>query len=91
MDLDQWINEPLQSSSESDDDYQSDDRSNFFNLGGFDKKEEEENLSSTLEHVEKVNACILIVVPIIAKNIVYNFRTKELDSKNKKIILIIWN
>lgn len=54
LDLDQWINEPLQSSSESDDDYQSDDRSNFFNLG-FDKKEEEENLSSTLEHVEKVN------------------------------------
>lgn len=89
MDLDQWINEPLQSSSESDDDYQSDDRSNFFNLGGFDKKEEEENLSSTLEHVEKVNVNIITVVPLMTKNIVYNFRTKKLDSRNKKIILII--
>lgn len=69
LDLDQWINEPLQSSSESDDDNQSDDRSNFFNLGGFDKKEEEENLSSTIEHVEKVNINILLDVPIIIKNI----------------------
>lgn len=55
MDLDQWINEPLQSSSESEDENQSDDHSNFFNLGGFDKKEEEENILSTVEQVEKVN------------------------------------
>lgn len=54
LNLDQWINEPLQSSSDSDDD-QSDDHSNFFNLGGFDKKEEEENISNTVEQVEKVN------------------------------------
>lgn len=53
MDLDQWINEPLQSSSESDDDNQSDDHSNFFNLSGFDKKEE--NISSTFEQTEMVN------------------------------------
>lgn len=57
LDLDQWINEPLQSSSESDDDNQSDDHSNFFNLG-FDKKEEEENITSTIEHVEKVSVII---------------------------------
>jgi len=55
LDLDQWINEPLQSSSESEDENQSDDHSNFFNLGGFDKKEEEENILSTVEQVEKVN------------------------------------
>lgn len=55
MDLDQWINEPLQSSSESDDDNQSDDHSNFFNLGGFDKKEEEENVPYTPEQVEMVS------------------------------------
>lgn len=55
LDLEQWINEPLQSSSESDDDNQLDDNSNFFNLGGFDKKEEEENLSSTIEQTEMVN------------------------------------
>lgn len=54
MDLDQWINEPLQSSSESDDDNQSDDHSNFFNLGSIDKKEEE-NISSTIEQAEMVN------------------------------------
>jgi len=54
LDLDQWINEPLHSSSESDDDNQSDDHSNFFNLGGFDKKEEE-NIASTVDQVEKVN------------------------------------
>uniref|UniRef100_A0A2H8TWK9 AP-3 complex subunit delta-1 n=2 Tax=Melanaphis sacchari TaxID=742174 RepID=A0A2H8TWK9_9HEMI len=53
LDLDQWINEPLQSSSESEDDNQSDDHSNFFNLGGFDKKEEEENMSNTADQVEK--------------------------------------
>ncbi|CAI6350709.1 unnamed protein product [Macrosiphum euphorbiae] len=53
LDLDQWINEPLHSSSESDDDNQSDDHSNFFNLGGFDKKEEEENIANTVDHVEK--------------------------------------
>lgn len=51
LDLDQWINEPLQSSSESDDDNQSTDHNNFFNLGGFDKKEEE-NISSTIEQTE---------------------------------------
>jgi len=54
LDLDQWINEPLQSSSESDDDNQSADHSNFFNLGGFDKKEEE-NISSIIEQTEMVN------------------------------------
>jgi len=54
LDLDQWINEPLQSSSESDDDNQSDDHSNFFNLGSIDKKEEE-NISSTIEQAEMVN------------------------------------
>lgn len=64
--MDQWINEPLQSSSESDDDNQSDDHSNFFNLG-FDKKEEEENISSTIEHVEKVNVCIITDVSLITK------------------------
>jgi len=50
LELDQWINEPLQSSSESDEDNQSDDHSNFFNLGGFDKKEE--NISTTTEQFE---------------------------------------
>lgn len=55
MDLDTWINEPLHSSSESDDENQSDDHSNFFNLGGFDMKEEEENIASTVDQVEKVN------------------------------------
>jgi len=55
LDLDTWINEPLHSSSESDDENQSDDHSNFFNLGGFDMKEEEENIASTVDQVEKVN------------------------------------
>lgn len=53
--MDQWINEPLHSSSESDDENQSDDHSNFFNLGGIDKKEDEEYISSNTEQVEKVN------------------------------------
>lgn len=55
LDLNVWINEPLQSSSESDDDNQSDDHSNFFNLGGFDKTAEiDENIPNTAEQVEKV-------------------------------------
>lgn len=58
--MDQWINEPLQSSSESDDDNHSDDHSNFFNLGGFDMKEEEENIASSVDQVEKVNFLSLL-------------------------------
>ncbi|VVC32420.1 Clathrin/coatomer adaptor, adaptin-like, N-terminal,Armadillo-type fold,Armadillo-like [Cinara cedri] len=53
LNLNQWINEPLQSSSESDDDNLSDGHSNFFNLGGFDKTEENENTPNTAEQVEK--------------------------------------
>jgi len=60
--LDQWINEPLQSSSESDDDNHSDDHSNFFNLGGFDKNDEKENVLITTEQVEMVNKDILLFI-----------------------------
>lgn len=70
-----WINEPLQSSSESDDDNQSDDHSNFFNLGSFDKTEENEIIPNTAEQVEKV--IINYIVNILLKtNLFYIFIEK---------------
>lgn len=65
MDLDQWINEPLHSSSESDDDNQSDDHSNFFNLGGFDKNDDDENISNNIEQCEKVNVNYKLTVYLL--------------------------
>ncbi|XP_050546578.1 AP-3 complex subunit delta-1 [Daktulosphaira vitifoliae] len=53
LDLDQWINEPLHSSSESEDENHSDEHSNFFNLSGFDKKDNEDNVNNSLEYSEQ--------------------------------------